>query len=264
MAIRKARGKYVIRMDAHAEYPSDYVKNCIEELERTGADNVGGRLITKPGNDSITARAIACLTQNPIAVGNSKFRTGGGGQYVDTVPFGAYRRDVFDRIGLFREDLVRHQDYEFNARLVHAGGKIFLSSKIYTTYYNVPTFTGFIRQAYLNGIWCARAWIRYPASFCPRHAAPLAFFCWVLLSALLCTTLKPILWVTIVSLILYMAASLVAGLQTAKSHGWHYVFVVPPLIFSYHFIYGASTVAGFLAVFLNKVRLSEGGRSFRT
>ena len=173
LGIRQARGRYIIRMDAHSEYPSDYIANCIAELERTGAANVGGRWITKPGADSAVAKTIAFITQDPVVVGNAEYRLGKGDRYVDTVPFGAFRREIFEQVGLFREDLVRHQDYELNARIRQAGGKIFLSPRIHNIYYNVPTFRKFMRQASLNGTWCARACLRScarPASVC-RHTS---------------------------------------------------------------------------------------------
>jgi glycosyltransferase involved in cell wall biosynthesis len=255
IGIRAARGKYILRMDGHSEYPRDYIRNCIEELERTGADNVGGRLITKPGSDSLVAKAIAHLTQNSIAVGNSKYRTGATGRYVDTVPFGAFRREVFDRVGLFREDLTRHQDFEFNARLRHAGGKIFLSPRIYLTYYNVPSFAKFMRQAYLNGVWCARAWTRYPVCFCLRHAAPLVFVAGLLSALVLGAVAKTFLWLALFGLAVYLAAASVAALQIASNNGLRYLFITPPLMFSYHLVYGASTIAGFFGVAAERLRV---------
>lgn len=245
MGIRQACGRYIIRMDAHSEYPPDYIGNCILELERSGAANVGGRWITRAGAPSRVARAIAYLTQNPIAVGNAAYRTGGGGGYVDTVPFGAFRREIFEQVGLYREDLVRHQDFELNARIRKAGGTIYLSPLLHCVYYNVPTFSKFMRQAYLNGIWCARAWTRYPVSFCWRHAAPLALVAWLLLTLSLGIFFTPFLWLGLLSLCAYFLFSLAAGAQVAATHGWKYLFLIPVLMFSYHFVYGGFTLLGF-------------------
>src|SRR5438270_1579972 len=63
LGIRQARGRYIVRMDAHSEYPTDYIANCIAELKRTGAGNAGGRCITRPGSDTQMAKAIALFTQ---------------------------------------------------------------------------------------------------------------------------------------------------------------------------------------------------------
>lgn len=245
-AILESRGRYIIRADAHSEYPPSYIRTCIQELEATGASSVGGGWITLPGSDSVVAGAIALLTQNKLAVGNASYRTGGRGQYVDTVPFGAFRRELFDQIGLFREDLVRNQDYELNARIRKVGGKIFLSPLLAVKYYNVPTFYRFMRQAYLNGLWVARMWIRYPVSFCWRHAAP---FCFAIgLTVLLCLgVFSGVLFkAAAAAFIVYLACTLIVAGQIASRNGARFMFVVPPLMFSYHFVYGISTALGFV------------------
>jgi glycosyltransferase involved in cell wall biosynthesis len=245
LGIQHARGRYIVRLDAHAEYPPQYIRASVEELERTGAANVGGRWLTRPGRDSSVARAIAYVTQNPIAIGNARYRTGGGGKYVDTVPFGTFRREIFDEVGFFREDLVRHQDFELNARIRAAGGKIFLSPLVQCVYYNVPTFSKFMRQAYVNGLWCARAWTRYPVSFCWRHAAPLMLVSGLLAGLIAGAFLNSVFWLTLSVLLLYLLSAVVAGVQTGVRHGWKYAGLAPLLMISYHFVYGAATIYGY-------------------
>ncbi len=246
LAIREARGKYIIRMDAHSEYPPTYVRTCIEELERTGADNVGGRWIIKPGADSVIAKAIAFLGQHPFGVGDAAYRIGLGDRYVDTVPFGTYRKELFHRIGFYREDLVRHQDFELNARIRRAGGKIFLSSKIEVVYYSVPTLSAFLQQAYMNGSWVGRTWLRYPGSFCWRHGAPLAWVSGVL-GCLVLGWFLPSFWMAAtIILILYSLLVLGASMQIAFRHGLAFLFVLPGLFFSHHFTYGLATLGSLL------------------
>jgi glycosyltransferase involved in cell wall biosynthesis len=127
VAILAARGDVIMRVDAHSVYPTSYVPQLVDWLQRTGADNVGGLAITEPGGTSAIARAIAIALSHPAGVGNAHFRIGTTEpRWVDTVPFGCYRRDVFDRVGLFDEDLIRNQDDEFNVRLLGAGGRILL------------------------------------------------------------------------------------------------------------------------------------------
>jgi len=245
IAIREAQGQFVLRMDAHCEYPSDYVRNCISELERTGAANVGGCLQTLPGSNTWVARSIALLTQHPVGVGNSAFRLGKGDIIVDTVPFGAFRREVFDRVGLFREDLVRNQDFELNARIRSAGLRIFLSSKITSRYYNSPDFTSFMRQAVLNGAWGARCWMLYPASFCWRHAAPLLFLVAETMLSILGIGYYPFALLAGAIGLIYGFALLYAGADIAVKNDLRYLFFVPWLIASYHLCYGTATAWGF-------------------
>lgn len=175
LAIAQARGEIVIRLDCHAEYAPDYVRKCIEVLGRTGADNVGGYVATLPGADSPVGRAIAAATSSRFGVGGSAFRTGGGEQEVDTVPFGCFRRDVFDRFGLYDERLVRNQDIELNSRIRAGGGRIVISPEIRATYYNRSTFAGLRQQAFNNGLWNPYTLYLVGGGLRPRHFIPLAF-----------------------------------------------------------------------------------------
>jgi lysylphosphatidylglycerol synthetase-like protein (DUF2156 family) len=165
---------------------------------------------------------------------------------VDTVPFGAFRKSLFEKIGYYREDLVRHQDYELNARIRMAGGKIYLSSKIDITYYNVPDLARFMRQAYGNGTWMAHAWLRTTGSFSLRHGAPLAFVSCLLCCLLLSSFSELFRILLLVMMAMYLLFVLAASLQISLRHGLVFLFVLPVLFVSYHLCYGAATLIGFL------------------
>lgn len=136
IGVRAAGGSVIVRMDAHNRYPRHYISRLVHWLFETGADNVGGVWITRPARDTAVARAIAACLSHPFGVGNAYFRIGSAApRWVDTVPFGCYRREVFERIGLFDEELVRNQDDEFNLRLIRQGGRILLVPEIATEYY---------------------------------------------------------------------------------------------------------------------------------
>jgi glycosyltransferase involved in cell wall biosynthesis len=152
IAIRAASGSVIIRMDAHVLYPRDYIRRLVEALEETGADNVGGVLETVPVDDTPTARAIALGLSHPFGVGNSHFRTGSRvRREVDTVPFGCYRRETFDRIGLFDEELIRNQDDEFNFRLIGRGGRVLLVPEVRCRYFPRRSFRQVARMYYQYG-----------------------------------------------------------------------------------------------------------------
>ncbi|MGH7508903.1 MAG: glycosyltransferase family 2 protein [Gemmatimonadales bacterium] len=152
VAIRRASGEIIIRMDAHVLYPTDYVRLLVQGLEESGADNVGGVLQTVPADDTPTARAIAIGLAHPFGVGNSHFRIGAPApREVDTVPFGCYRRDVFDRIGLFDEELVRNQDDELNFRLIRRGGRILLLPQVLCRYFGRRSLRQLARMYYQYG-----------------------------------------------------------------------------------------------------------------
>jgi glycosyltransferase involved in cell wall biosynthesis len=258
LGIHAAAGEWILRMDAHSEYPPNYIRTCLEEMEKTNADNVGGRWVTKPGSNSLIARAIALMTQHPVGVGNAAYRIGLGDRFVDTVPFGAFRKSLFEKIGYYRDDLGRHEDYELNARIRKAGGKIFLSSKIDITYYNVPDFRRFMRQAYGNGVWMAHAWLATPGSFSWRHAAPAAFFSG-LFGGLFLSAFSSLFQILLMGiLVLYLLSILAASTQIALRKGFSFLLVLPVLFTSYHLVYGAATVIGFVCYpFAPKIKLRD-------
>src|SRR5262249_4322481 len=145
IGVRRAKGDVIIRVDGHCEIPSDYVERCIEALDKTGADCVGGALVSC--GETGTARAIAGAQSSPFGVGGATFRTGSKeGCDVDTLAFGAYRRDVFERLGLFDEEMVRNQDDEFNFRVRQSGGRIWLDPAINSRYYSRASLRGLWRQ----------------------------------------------------------------------------------------------------------------------
>lgn len=119
LAIKMAKGEYIIRMDAHASFNNDYVEKCVYYLNTTDADNVGGVAETKA--NGFVGGAIAKMLSSKFGVGGSDFRVGEGNKYVDTVPFGAFRREVFEKVGLFNEKLLRSEDNDINSRIRKAG-----------------------------------------------------------------------------------------------------------------------------------------------
>jgi len=151
-AIRVAKGELIVRMDAHVIYPRDYLPRLVSALQETGADNVGGVVVTLPADDTASARAIALAFSHPLGVGNAYFRIGvSGRRWVDTVPFGCFRREVFDRIGMFDEELVRNQDDEFNLRLIRRGGRILLLPDVVSHYYARRSLGAVARMFYQYG-----------------------------------------------------------------------------------------------------------------
>src|ERR1041385_1254768 len=153
IGIRRAKGDVIARMDAHALYPADYLPRLVEALDATGADNVGGVLDTRPASDAAVARAIAAACSHPFGVGNSRFRIGAPtNQWVDTVPFGCWRRKLFTWLGMFDEDLVRNQDDELNHRLLARGGRILLVANVTAQYFARERLRQGARMFYQYGL----------------------------------------------------------------------------------------------------------------
>ena len=140
VGIRHARGRIILRMDAHAECSPGYVWKNVELLERTGAECVGGYLTTRAGRDTPVGRAIAAALRSPFGVGGCRSRTAGGKEEEsDEATFGCFSRDLFNRIGMFDERLTRNQDMEFFCRIRSRGGRIIISPEIQATYFSRPT-----------------------------------------------------------------------------------------------------------------------------
>lgn len=247
-----SRGKYILRFDAHSEMPPDYIRLCVELLESTGAWNVGGGCRTLPGEKSPTGEAIAIVTTHPFGVGNSRFRIGGEEGPADTAVFGAYPREVFERIGLFDERLVRSQDYEFNARIRKSGGVVWFSPRICVTYYCQTTIKGLCRQGFRNGMWVAYGALLAPYSGALRHFAPAVFTCGVLIAAILMAlgSATGHNWLTLLGALVPLPYGLVwAAVSLSLLHAKSPMLALrTALIFPvFHFSYGCGTLWGALS-----------------
>ncbi len=255
IGVKQSRGDVIIRMDAHAEYPSNFISKAMDFLDKTGADVVGGPILTLPAGDTLIARAIALITSHPFGVGNSKFRTSAKEGYVDTVPFGAYRRELFDRIGLFDERLLRNQDNEFHSRLIKAGGKIYLTPELTARYYNQSTISGLAKQAFKTGMWNVLTLKVNPAAFRLRHFVPFAFVTVIMTSLIFSLFLTGLAAIFLLIAGIYGAAAIYSSLQLSLKNGLMYMFILPGIFLLYHVCYGLGTWGGlFKAVMPAKVR----------
>lgn len=179
LGLQHAKGEIIIRVDGHAAITPDYLTQCVKVLANTGADCVGGAI--KSINESKAARAIAIAMSSSFGVGNSRFRLGGYEGYVDTLAFGAYRRNVFEKIGGFDEELVRCQDDEFNYRLRKNRGTIYLSAKIQSGYFPRTDLKKLWRQYFQYGLWKIRVLQKHPSVMQPRQFVPPLFVLTLLL-----------------------------------------------------------------------------------
>lgn len=246
LGIGQARGRIIIRLDGHAEYAPDYVHKCVEVLDRTGADNVGGYVDTRPGTDSPVGRAIAAATSSRFGVGGSTFRTGGGEREVDTVPFGCYRRDVFDRFGLYDERLVRNQDIELNSRIRAGGGRVVISPEIKLTYYNRSTFAGLRQQAFNNGLWNPYTVWLVGRGLRARHFIPLLFVSSIAGLAIAGLFWRPAWALLGLELVVYGLAALGFSVGAARTSGASPGLVLLAFV-QLHLAYGVGSLWGLLS-----------------
>ena len=239
MGIRHASGRYIIRFDAHAAFPPDYIEKCVKCLETVDADNVGGFIETKA--EGFMGAAIAKILSSPFGVGESAFRTGRRSGYVDTVPFGAFRREVFDRIGLFNEDLLRSEDNDINARILKSGGKVYLSEAIHSTYFCRDTVPKFLMQGLQNGNVLFRTIIRNPRAMRLRHMIPFFFLLSVILLPVLGSFFAPLRWLFLAEITAYLLLDLSFSFFRGRAGEGFITFWLYPL---FHLTYGLGSLLG--------------------
>lgn len=151
-----AKGEIVIRMDAHATYPADYLSRCVRASEKTGAENVGGKFLVLPGDASVTAKSIAMAFSHPFGIGRyyQWMRSLKSPTEVETVSFGCFRKEFLDRKKLFYDErLERGEDCEFNARLRKEGGRILLFPEIVFHYYGRTALKDLWKHQFGSGLW---------------------------------------------------------------------------------------------------------------
>ncbi|MEI8088794.1 MAG: glycosyltransferase family 2 protein [Opitutaceae bacterium] len=246
LGVRQARGTWIMRLDAHTQYPPDYLALCHATALRTGAANTGGVCITQAGGASYQAQLVQALTTHKFGVGDSGFRTGAAEGQRDTVPFGFFRRDLFDAIGYFDERLVRAQDYEFNRRIHASGHTVWLNPAIHSLYFNQPTLLAFYsKQLFHEAPYNAYLWYLAPYAFAPRHAITGAFALGLLGGLALSPLIPCIAWPFACVMWLYGVLAFLSALQQAiRFRRSLHALLLPFCFFGFHFLHGLGVLAG--------------------
>jgi succinoglycan biosynthesis protein ExoA len=258
LGIRQAKGEVLVRVDGHAVVPPDYVRLCVEWLLKEKVECVGGA-VESVGTNYVGA-AIAAAMSSPFGVGGFSFRTAGEQATpisVETVPFGAFRREVFDRVGFFNEEMVRHQDYEFNYRLRKAGGRILLLPWLRVKYYVRSNLKGLWRQYWGYGLWKGRLLRTYPQSLRLRHLVPPLFVLAVAGSACLAFVSKAGLWCCGALLGTYLLFLIAATTGLAVRGQQRYAPILPLILAILHVSWGMAVWRGLLS---GPVSISKGPR----
>ena len=243
IGLKAAQGELFIRIDGHAEIPKDFITKSVWCLaEHPDAWVAGGPIKTVA--DTCIGRAIAAAMRSPIGVGNSRFRLGDYEGWVDTLAFGAHHKWVVDKIGDFDEELVRNQDDEFNLRITLAGGKIWMSKNIQSTYFSRGSLGRLWRQYFQYGFWRIRTLQKHKKPAGIRQIVPLAFVLALLLLGPAGLFWRPFLAVFTAEVVLYALALLIGALDVGRKSGWRYTPVAPLIFALLHFAYGFGSLWG--------------------
>jgi len=240
IGINVSKGKYIIRLDSHAEYAQNYISKCVFYLDNTNALNVGGLAETKGKN--FVGNVISLMLSSKFGVGNSHFRTNAKSGYVDTVPFGAFSRSVFEKYGNYDERLTRNQDNELNYRIRKYGGRIYLADDIKFIYFCRDSIKEIINMAVMNGKWTMLTNKLCPGVMGIRHFIPFIFVVSLIIMPILIMILPSLIWVYLIELSLYLLLDLIFSfIATNKiSELLLLIYLFP----TFHIFYGLGSLVG--------------------
>jgi glycosyltransferase involved in cell wall biosynthesis len=259
-AIRRSHGDVVVLMGAHCRYPPHYVSRLVAWLERSEADVVGGVCRTLPSGKGPLARAIALALAHPFGVGNSYFRIGTGQpRWVDTVPFGCYRRGVFERIGLFDEELVRNQDDEFNYRLLGHGGRLLLVPEVVSEYFARDSMAKLARMFYQYGRFKPVVIRKLGRVVTGRQLVPPLFVLGLLATPLLALVSTRAAVPALALGLVYATAASLAALRAAWRDGAACTLLLALTFPVMHVAYGTGFLRGAAAVLFRRGGVAEPG-----
>ena len=254
--IDAAKGDIIMRLDAHASYQPDYFSVLVNGLRRLKADNVGTVCKTDVLNKTPKTLAIREVLGNKFGVGNSTFRTGiDREQEVETVPFGCWPREVFEKYGKYDVRLVRNQDIELNKRIKRGGGKIYILPDTYCTYLARETWSALAKNNYGNGKWNILT-VYYTKTFSSlsiRHFIPLLFVLSLIVPTLLALLWWPVILVSAASLLAYLCLVSIISFNLARKKGLNFFYLVVTF-FVLHLSYGWGSLVGILSLLFMKTK----------
>lgn len=243
--IEAAKGEIIMIMGAHSTYKRDYISQCVSHLISGAADNVGGIWKILPQNNSLVAKSIAYALSSAFGAGNAHYRIGSKKpRYVDTLFGGCYKRELFDKIGLFDEDLLRTQDSEFNARLIKNGGRILLVPTIISYYYARKSLHDLWRMNLLYGYYKPLAAKKVGRVYTLRQLIPPLFVFSVVASLISSIFFKPFLWLFLFVLGSYIIANLGFSLKISFKREFRCFLVLPLVFATIHFGWGIGYLKG--------------------
>ena len=253
--IKAAKGEIIMRLDAHATYEKNYFTVLVNAHKELGADNVGAVCKTDVLNKTPKTLAIREVLSNKFGVGNSVFRTGVDKvMEVDTVPFGCWKREVFDKYGLYDVRLVRNQDIELNKRIIRGGGKICIVPNTYCTYLARETYQGLAKNNFGNGKWNILTvfYTKQFNSLSIRHFIPLLFVLSLIVPTILSLVYTPFLIISLLSILAYVSLLGMISLKLSINKKLNFIYLLTSFLVL-HLSYGWGSLMGLIKLpFVNR------------
>ncbi|MGE5508460.1 MAG: glycosyltransferase family 2 protein [Chitinophagales bacterium] len=248
--IAQAQSPIIIRMDAHAKPDANYVSMCLAALKKSRAQLVGGVWLIRPSRTTLIAQAIALTVSHPFGAGDSLYRYGAqaGPQVVDTVPFGCFKKAVWDRVGRYDENLKANEDYDFAYRIRRAGGTVYFDPAIRSTYYARHNLRALGRQYFRYGWWKAKMLRKWPESLRIRQIIPLTFTLTLITLAGSSLFYSWGRWALSLLLSIYLLAMILACVDIGlRRHAGAKVAALPLCFVTVHLSYGTGLLLGCLS-----------------
>lgn len=258
VALKAYTGDVILKVDAHAEIPADFVSKNAAVLE-SGEDIAGGARPNVIDEDTLWQHTLLLAESSMFGSSIAPYRRNPGRSYVDSMFHAAYRREVFERVGLFNEKLGRTEDNEMHYRIRKAGYKLCFDPNIISFQHIRSSLGKMLRQKYANGYWIALTTGVCPQCLSLYHYVPFAFVMAVFISTvslIICSYAKlTLLFQTAAFLTSFMwgtywllaVAMAVAAVIKADRRARGYTnLCLPILFFLLHISYGIGTAAGFL------------------
>ncbi|MBQ84359.1 MAG: succinoglycan biosynthesis protein exoa [Candidatus Marinimicrobia bacterium] len=250
MGVKAATGDVIIILGAHSYVAKDFVSKNLHFLDTMAVDCVGGSIA--PVGDSYQGEAIALAMSSPIGVGNAFYRYSKVQRLVDTVQFGAYRREIFYRIGYFDEELVRNQDFELNHRIVSTGGRILLAPQVHGYYVVRSSIPKLFKQYFDYGFWKTKVISKEVGAFRLRYQIPPIFIVTLVVTGLL-GLFMPMMWSFFQGIvILYAGLVLFTSLRISLNSGLKYLPVLPFAFITLHFGFGLGLITSWIQRLIEK------------
>jgi glycosyltransferase involved in cell wall biosynthesis len=244
-AITASRGEILCRIDGHCEVADDFISQNVTLLnEHPEAWIVGGPIVHD--GKGLRGKAAAIAMSHPLGVGAARHRFPGFEGYADTVQFPAFRRWVFDRVGLFDERLVRTEDDELHYRVTQSGGRIFVSPRVRYVYYVRDRLGKLFRQYFQYSFWRIPVLRKHRKPTTVRQMIPILFFAAMAIMAAIGLWFEQPL-VALALPLAYVAAMLLLGVSVVRHAGIRVAGLVPVAVMTMHAAYALGMAYGVTA-----------------
>ena len=241
--VKHATGDVVLKIDAHSRIPEDFVQKNVDEI-LAGAYVCGGNRPTVVDSDDDFSKTLHIVEESALGSSIANYRKSDVKRKVNSIFHGMYRKEVFDKVGLADERLLRTEDNEFHYRVRKAGYDIIFNPEIESYQYIRPTFTKMIQQKFANGYWIGLTSHVCRDCLSLFHFGPGVFVATLLVLMML----TPVSFVPLLTVVfLYLLAVLgLSVFEISKQKFNPTLLLIPFIMIAIHFAYGVGTIKGWI------------------